>query len=293
MMGNRRSHSREPIYDTSNVLILDNQGATIYSNRSGINPTFTSEYETFLAATKENRPRYMEGIYDIYRELALRQLDDKLIRFYPMNGRTTDSLYKEYHGGTDIAPVGADADPEFNGLAGDGSALHYTLGTEASDRIINLITDPNNFSIGIYSQTDDDAGTDFGCSVGTNFCTIACKSGGDAVIKVGTTTVSDGITTGKGHFIMNVQSGMVKAWQGVSKVLTELESNVPIGGSLPDAAPILCAEDDDGTPTDYSSKRISALWIYNGLLDDDGVNMMNQLIENYHLYTGKSVNYGA
>jgi hypothetical protein len=280
--------TKEPIYDTANKLILNNQGATIYANREGIVPTYSSEFETFLAATKENRPTHIEAAYDLYTELLLRELHGNLAVWYPMNGRTTDSLYKEYHSLGALVAVGADSKPEYNGLAGDGSALYYRVLNPSS-----IITDINNFTVGIYSQTDDDAGTDWGCSDGTNTLSISCKSGGNCVMKVGTVTITNAVATGDGHFILNVQGGALSGWYAKSKVLAQLGNVDTVAGAIPDIVSILAAYMNTATPTDYSSKRISTLWIYNGLLTDAGVGMMNQLIENYHLNTGKSVNYGA
>ena len=279
---------KDTIYDTGDKVILNNQGATIQAGRSGIVPTFTSEFETFLAATKENRPEYTDAMYDVYLNLFLRGMSDKLSVWYPMNSRTTDSLYKEYHGLGALVAVGADSKPEYNGLAGDGSALYYRVLNPSS-----TITDINNFTIGIYSQTDDDAGTDWGCSDGTNTLSISCKSGGNCVMKVGTVTITNAVATGDGHFILNVQAGTLSGWYAKSKVLTQLGNVDTVAGAIPDIVSILAAYMNTATPTDYSTKRISTLWIYNGLLTDAGVGMMNQLIENYHLNTGKSVNYGA
>ena len=279
---------REPIYDTSNVLILNTGGATIMAGRFGVSPIYTAEFETFLASTKENRGAYISATYRVDKELQLRNLEDKLVRFYPMNSRSAASSLIEYHAETGLVPVG-DQDNEFNGNGGIGT-VYYTTSIDFS----SIITDKNNFTVWVYSGTDNDAGTDVGSSDGTNFVTISCKSGGDCVMKAGTVTITDSdVTTGKGLFFLNVQAGTVKAWKSISKEITELGTSTAFAGSLPSAEAFLCAYSNSGTATDKSTKRIASMGVYNGLLDDDGIVFLNSLIETYHLTNGTSVNYGA
>lgn len=278
----------EPIYDNSKVFILDNSGATIYAKQSGVAPTYTAAFESFLAATGENRIEVIRHIFALWQELFIRSLDPNLVRFYPMSSRSSTSIIKEFNGLDDLNIVGGDIDQEYNGLAGDGTS-YYTTGINFSSEI----TDINNFSVGVYSQTDNDTGTDFGASDGTNFVTIECKNSGSLRVKVGTVEVIDTITEGDGHTILNTQSGTLKAWKGKDKAITEIGSSTPVAGSLFTERAFLGAYSASGTPTDQSTKRISCLWVYDGELDDSGVSMMNELVENLMINTGKSVNYGS
>ncbi len=131
--------SYEPIYDTNKDLILNNQGATIYSDRTRIRPTYTAAFESFIAATGENRSEVIDLIYDLWVELAVRAIDPNLIRFYPMSSRSSTSIIKEFNGLGDLNIVGGDIDQEYNGLAGDGTS-YYTTGINFNSEITVIIT---------------------------------------------------------------------------------------------------------------------------------------------------------
>lgn len=280
----------EPIFDTSNVLILDSQGSTIMSSQYGVNFVYTTEFETFLASTKDNRANNVNATFKVFKELQIREMDANLLRFYPMNNRSADACLIEYHGAAALVPTSADTNHEYNGLSGIGT-VYYTTGIDFKA----IITDTDNFTVWIYSQTDsDDASTvDFGSSDGTNFVSISCMSGAQATFKVGTVEVKDTVIRGDGLFFLNVQNGTVKAWQGVERSLTELGTSITMAGILPSEGAFLCALNDTSVVANKSTKRISNLGVYNGLLDDNDITFMNQILEEYHIKNGTSVNYGT
>lgn len=276
------------VTDNSGTPITDNQGLIIESFDRGIAQIFTDEFETFLASTRENRPDTMTAVFNLVNEFALRQIEPNLIRFFPILNKSAEAAVVEYHGETSLSVVGADIDHETNGLAGSGSS-YYTTGINFS----SVISDINNFSAGIYSQTDSSNGICLGATDSTNYVTIESDNAGSMRVKVGTVEVVDSASTGEGHTILNVQGGTLKGWRSKDKSLEEFGTSQSIAGSLPNIEAYLGALNNNGTPANYTSKRYSCLWVYDGELDDSGVMFIDTLVENFMKETGNSVNYGA
>lgn len=262
--------SLEQIYDSNMEAIETQQLEAVAGQYRGQVPqVYNSTFETFIASIKEPRTEVIEALWAFYRDWLARDLATNLVKFYPiLGGNGLAERYVEFFGGTSLAVAGGDASYAYDGIKGDGAAVRYTTGLNFS----TLISDAQNFTVALTSMTDDDSGTDFGANDGTNHVSIACKNSGTCTMKAGTVTVTGTPTKGNGVFLLNVNAGAVIAYQVVDRALIQLNDTPgTMAGSLPATAPLLCAENNNGTPANYSQKKIKNLVIYNGALDASGV----------------------
>lgn len=273
------------VYD-SNMEAIETEGLELVNALSGsmVQQRYTTEFNTFIGAVGEHRAIVIEALWGFWVEWLARGLNTNIPSFFPiLGGLGTDARYKNLiTGGATMSVSGGDAVPSYAGLSGAGSA-HYLHGFNPS----NDITDINNFTIALTTMTDDDAGTDFGSSDGTNEVSIAAKKGGSAVLKVGTVSLTSTVTTGKTITILNVQAGTLKGWQVTGQAVVAMSDGPTVAGSLPAVGAYLCALNTNSVAGDHSSKIVKNIVIYDGLLDDSGVRLLGfSLLElNFKLNT--------
>ena len=255
------------ISNTSGELLTNTSGDLLQAQRDSLYDT-QSVFEASLRFFTENRRREMVGLSGAITYLKENQIYTPFNLFFILPTNAAESL-KEWKGGASMTASGSYT---FSSLGISGG------GTEEFDTLINpstKITDINNWAFGVYSQTDNDTGSDFGCHDTTNFHYIKCKTGGEFIVKNGEVEVNAGtVDNGKGHFACVTTAGVVHAYlDGVS------QASDNVSGSLANYNMYLGALNGAGSAEENSSKTYSLAWTYDGALTPTQMTQVDRMVK--------------
>ena len=256
------------VSNNSGDILTDNNGGFVEAQLD-ILANSDSDFETSLRFISENRRRIMIGLNGMNVSLKKNGLYTLMGRLWPIHIKNGSDGLIEWKGGSSLTASG-DNTWNYNGISGDGS-FYYDTAWNPNTRV----TDINNWAFGIYSQTDDDTGVDFGCTDLTNEHSISVKDSSNVTVKNGTSqVVYNSIDNGLGHFASVSTGGTLKAfWNGV-----EVGTSTAVGGSLTNQNMYVGALNNNGTAANHSAKRYSTVWIYNGALSDEQVLQIDQVV---------------
>lgn len=222
--------------------------------------------------------------FDAFRKLKRGLTDspnldyDKFVRIWPMFYKKTGSMLVEMKGGVSLTSSG-DHSENVVGISG-GATYYFDTDFNPSVRI----SDINNFSIGIFITSNDDAGTDFGCDDLTNFWGIQSRNSGSCTMWAGSGAgASFSNTNAIGHYTLNVRGGTMYCYKDFS-----METSQAVSGSLPNLDAYIGGNNNNGSPGDLSAKNIGFVWTYNGLLSQEGVGQITGIVRRWCITTNKN-----
>ena len=259
------------VLDNNGDLVLDEGGKQVVYN-GGLKPSYSSVFETFI---KNGSISNNWGVIDdMERALKMYGIFNSMLRIWVVNPENNVSRLLDYKSGTSLTASG-DVNQTVEGISGNGSNSYFDTGQNFSTRI----SDIDNFSMGIVSQTDDNSGIDFGATDGTNEVSISIRDSDQVTFNCGTVMVQEANSDGTGHYILHCYDGDLYGWKGYHDAeLTQVDSETIIMGSLPNYNAFIGARNDTGTDDNHSAKYYSTIWMYNGALTETQLDILHRII---------------
>lgn len=264
------------VLDTNLDIIYNSNNKEVEINSSADREITSETVNTYLRATGVNRRLQIGALNNLYSELNNHSTHFIFSNFkyiWLMIRHDSKSQLFDFVAGTSLTASG-DNPITWEGISGGGTE-EFDTGIVPSV----VISDIDNWSMGLMSQTDDDTGVDMGCSDGVNEHSIQIKDGGQAIVKNGSSLVSDTVTAGNIHVTMSAQGGTLKSYEdGV-----EIGTSTAVAGSLVSTRSIkIGALNDNGVDANHSSKVYSFGWIYDGALTGNGVGIIDKIFKEWN-----------